>query len=345
MRLKYQILVFLLTFTFFKIISSQTIWIEEYYVPYIFKPFSAILRTLTSYIPFSFGLFAAYLGTFVLLYQLIIKRNYKNFVLKLSFVYAFYMISWGLLYYRQALSETLKYDSSPATPEELINLGQDLITQTNQLRKQISEEDIKQITIENTFERAPKKFNTLSSVYPFMQYTIPSIKPALLSPLLSYMGTSGIYTFWSGEANVNTINTNVNLSNVTFHEMGHQLGFASEDEANYIAWLVGKNSSDKVDQYAAHQKALWRTLNRIYNLDSEMSKSMYKQVDSLVYKDLEEQYKKWEPYENHIQHHIVATFYNHFLKANGKIQGSMSYDRVIDLIIFERRSLVLPKNP
>lgn len=341
-------------------LSQYPDWIEANVVPYIFKPISKILRFLTGWLSFSVGLVFVYGLTVFLIYRLgksiiyIIKRKtrFKSFLLNVlawaSPVYLFYMCTWGFLYHRKPVHQVLKYDTSPVNKEELKSLCEDLVAETNQLRKQIPSEYIDTVSHKEIFKKAALGFKETSKQYPFLYFAEPqSLKMATGSKLIAFMGAGGIYTFWSGEANVNKIHANHNIPYVALHEMAHQVGVASEDEASYVSWIVSKNHPDLLFQYSANYNVVWRSLRRLWSVDSTAANLLYGQLDSLVYRDAEIENKRWKPYRNLVAEYVVSPFYNFFLKANGREEGAMSYDMVIDLILFERRKALsdFPVNP
>lgn len=331
----------------FRFLCTQTQWIETVFVPRLFYPLSKVFRLVTSWFPFSLGLVLIYLlaGLLpVLLFRSVrqiikgrrsLKDTLFSLLAWLSPVFLFYTITWGLLYYRQPVSVLLKYDTAPATVEELRSLCQDLVERTNSTRRQLTDSAIYTISPARLMKEAPKAY--LTTPLPFLKYNTPSIKMATGSGFLAYMGASGIYTFWSGEANINRVNTNVDLPAVTLHEMAHQMGFASEDEANYIAWRAGKDYPNPLFQYSACYNVVWRSLRRLWNVDSTQAQTLYSRLDSAVYRDADIENTRWNPYRNPAQKYVISPFYNLFLKANGREYGIMSYDRVVDLIIYERR--------
>lgn len=331
----------------FRFLCTRTQWIETVFVPKLFYPLTRFFRLITGPVPFSVGLVLIYILAGILLVLLVRsvrqvirkERSLKDTLLSIlawcSPVFLFYAVTWGLLYYRQPVSALLQYDTAPATAEELRSLCEDLVERTNHTRRQLTDSAIYEVSPASLIEKAPRAY--LRTRLPFLNYNTPSIKMATASGLLAYMGTSGIYTFWSGEAHVNRINTNADLPAVTLHEMAHQMGFASEDEANYIAWLTGKDYPDPLFQYSACYSVVWRSLRRLGSVDSTYAQTLYSRLDPAVYRDAEIENARWDPYRNVAQKYVITPFYNLFLKANGREYGVMSYDQVVDLIIYERR--------
>lgn len=329
----------------FHLLSKQTGWVENFYVPYIFKPISYFLRITTAPFPFSVGLVLVYFVGFTLAFYFlksiinIYKKqlSFKQFLINILAVaaplYLYYMLTWGLLYYRMPIAEKLGYGSRPIELEELKSLCSVLVQETNLARKQLNDSEIEETSPQSIIKVASQSFEKV----PHLKYPNTNIKLATGSKFIAYFGTGGIYTFWSGEANVNQIHPNHDLPEVCLHEMAHQTGFASEDEANYIAWLAGKNHPNKLFKYSAHYNVVWRSLARLWAADSTYANALYKQIDSTVYQDFEIAQARWKPYRNLFREFIVIPFYSLFLKANGQEEGINSYDAVVDLIIFERR--------
>ncbi len=336
-------------FIVFKIITSNGEWVEYYYSRGFFKIVSQFLRIITSWTSFSIGLILVYIFSAFLVY-LIIKIIFRirkksltfrqiviNFFAYLSPVYLFFMLTWGLAYHKKPLERILNLNTKNIRNQEVIALCNELIDSTNVTRARISESKLMELTFEKVFELAPVGYENLEVRYNFLNYTTPSIKKAFGSNLLAYMSTGGVYMFPSGEANVNTNNMIYDAPYVTTHEMAHQLGFASEEEANYLAYLSCKNNPDPVFQYSAYYGTVFRALSKVWEIDSSYSKTLFDKLSPAVKADREKERLVWKKFRNPIQQYLVSPFYDLFLKSNGQEQGSRSYDLVIDLMVAERR--------
>ena len=334
---------------FFLFIENNENWIENYYSRGFFKSISLGLRWFTGFFNFSIGLVLVYfLSVWLIVYlakalYLIVKKKLKfrtfiyNSVAILSPIYFFYMLTWGLAYHKKPLEKLLNLDSKNIQDSEIIELSKVLVDSANSTRTRISQTQIDKLSFQEIFEKAPVGYQNLKEKYSFLKYEKPSIKKAFGSNLLSYMSTSGIYMFPTGEANVNTNNVFYDAPYVTTHEMAHQLGFASEEEASYLAFLACKNNPDPVFQYSAYYGTVFRALNKVWEIDSTQSKSLFEKLSPTVKADLEKEKAIWKKFRNPIQKYIVSPFYDLFLKSNGQEQGSRSYDLVVELMVAERR--------
>jgi hypothetical protein len=336
-------------FILFKIITSNEEWVEYYYSRGFFKIVSRFLRIITSWTSISIGLILVY-GLIAFFVYFIIKTIFRirekevsfkqiiiNFLAYISPIYLFFMLTWGLAYHKKPLERILNLNTKNIINQEVISLCKELIDSTNVTRSRILESNLRDLTFEKVFEFAPIGYRNLQARYPFLTYTTPSIKKASGSNLLAYMSTSGVYMFPTGEANVNTNNMIYDTPYVTTHEMAHQMGFASEEEANYLAYLSCKNNPDLVFQYSAYYGTVFRALNKVWEIDSTYSKKLFDKLSPEVKADREKERQVWKKFRNPIQVYVVSPFYDLFLKSNGQEQGSRSYDLVIDLMVAERR--------
>jgi hypothetical protein len=333
----------------FAILTNNPEWIEYNYITYFFRNLSKALRILTSPFNFSIGLIVVYLASIALVcwifksIYLIQQRklNFKQFILNilafLSPVYLFYMLTWGLAYHKKPLVELMNLDKSKISDAEVIGLAESLVAGTNAARKVVNEDSLASLTFEKVFEQAPLGYAQLAATFPYLKYEHPSIKKAAGSTLLAYMSTSGVYMFPSGEANINSHTVLYDAPYVCTHEMAHQLGFASEAEANFLAYLACRNHPNPIFRYSANYGVVFRSLSKVWQIDSLLYKKMYKQLDAAVIQDFEKERAVWRKFQNPIQKYLVGPFYNLFLKSNGLEDGIKSYDLALELLIAERR--------
>jgi hypothetical protein len=339
-------------FIVFKIITSNEEWVEYYYSRGFFKIITRFLRIITGWTSVSLGLILVYASSVFLVYlsvktflrirkkEVSLRQIAINIFAYLSPIYLFFMLTWGLAYHKKPLKDLLNLNTENIKNQEVIDLCKELIDSTNLTRSRIPESKLRDLTFEKVFAKAPIGYEKLENQCNFLSYTTPSIKMAIGSDLLAYMSTSGVYMFPTGEANVNTNNMIYDVPYITTHEMAHQLSFASEEEANYLAYLSCKNNPDLVFQYSAYYGTVFRALNKVWEIDSTYSKTLFDKLSPAVKADREKERQVWKKFRNPIQFYVVSPFYDLFLKSNGQEQGSRSYDLVIDLMVAERRKVL-----
>jgi len=161
-------------------------------------------------------------------------------------------------------------------------------------------------------------------------------KPLLFSPAIAYTHIWGIYCPFTVESNVNMKIPTPMILSTMMHEMAHQLGFAREDEANYIAYLTCSLHPDADFQYAGALFALDYTLDTVYGLDGKAYRELYNGLDKKVRRDLAENGKYQEKYDGPIRR-ASSRSNDLYLKANHQEDGERSYGRMVDLLLAQYR--------
>ncbi|CAM1363478.1 DUF3810 domain-containing protein [Tenacibaculum xiamenense] len=334
-------------------LSQKPVWIEKYYSTSIFPFISKVLRILLGWIPFSFGDVIGFILLFLLLkslYQLI-RTKFKNFLSKsitfiayLSVIYFCFYAFWALNYFREPLAKKLDLQQSNYTTEQLLKTTDTIVSLLNRSHLDITKNDTLKVevpySISDIYDLAPNGFNEVAKTYPEFKYSYPSIKSSIVSTFQSYNGTSGYINPITGEAQVNSLIPKTGYPATTCHEMAHQIGWAAENDANFIGFLTSVNNKDLYFKYAGYRMAYQYCIRELFKRDKELAKSLKEKVNKGVYKDYKDSYKFWKSYENPIEPYLKKG-YNSYLKANNQTKGISSYSYVVDLLIayFEKHQL------
>lgn len=330
---------------------------EKIYSSNFYRFIGRPLSLLTGIFPFSLGeLIIVFLTLFILfnIVRLLIKilgssKNKKlyiadflcNAAISVSIVYFVFIIIWGLNYNRLPWAKLANLDVKPASVEELSAVCRDLIERANALRPKVSENSRGVMYLKDGYRgalnRAHYGYDAISGAYPAIAGKYGNPKPVILSSLMSYTGITGVYFPFTGEANVNVAVPDSTIPATICHEMAHQRGFAREDEANYIAYLVCVNHPDADFQYSGVQLALITSMNTLYNHDFDRYKSLSSMYSAGVKRDLAENNEYWVKYEGPVEK-VSDRINNAYLKANFQKDGVYSYGRMVDLLIAEYRS-------
>lgn len=335
---------------------SNSVLTEKYYSSGIYRGISRIIGSLTGWIPFSLAEILIPILAVIALWVLIkwiicLIRNKEerwiicrngilNVLLIISLAYFSFIFVWGLNYNRQSLGTILNFDVRDSTVEELVMMTEELLENTNALRGKVEEDEY---GVMKPFDGAVESFSRAREGYLAVAAYIPGFdglygkpKPLLFSPLIAYTNIWGIYIPFTAEPNVNMRIPTPTLASTMMHELAHQLGFAREDEANYISFLTCSLHPDVDFQYSGHLSALNYSLNAVYGQDKEAYKDLYSRLSQGVKRDYAENAKYHEKYDGPVSD-AFSKSNDAYLKANNQTDGERSYGRVVDLLLAQYR--------
>ncbi|MDY8137712.1 DUF3810 domain-containing protein [Aquimarina sp. 2201CG5-10] len=327
-----------------KILSFFPEFIERFYSNGIFIYTSKILRYVFGWLPFSFG-DLLYSTLIVLLIRFLFKKvfkrrmDWKNVLLDigatLSIVYASFHLLWGMNYYRLPLNEILQINDT-YTEEELTFVTNKFIAQANTLHQQLEPNDTLSVKIpyskDEIFEKTVPAYNQIKGIFPKINYTPKSIKTSILSLPLTYMGFSGYLNPITNEAQVNGLILNYKAPTTSCHEEAHQLGFAKENEANFMAALTTINYDDIYFKYSGVTFALKFCLNDLYLRDEQKAICLIEKLRPGIRKNYREVNEFWDSYENPIEPFFKTT-YDSYLKVNNQPDGIETYSYMVALLV------------
>ena len=325
--------------------SQKPQWVEQYYSTGIYPYISNFFRFILGWIPFSFGDFLGFILIFLFvkaIYQLI-KNRFKNsiplllkFITTLSIIYFCFYAFWGFNYFREPLAKNLGLQQSTYTTEQLVETTQQIVLELNKIHLQITKNDTIKVTVpysqKEIYQLATNGYKNLAFMYPQLAYKNPSIKNSLVSLFQSYNGTAGYINPITGEAQINDRIPKTGYPSTTCHEMAHQIGWAAENDANFVGFLAAIKNDDLYFKYSGYRMAYNYCIGQIYRRDKELASEIKKTVNIGVYKDYRDSYLHWKQFENPIEPYLKKG-YNSYLKANNQSKGIKSYSYVVDLLI------------
>jgi hypothetical protein len=168
-----------------------------------------------------------------------------------------------------------------------------------------------------------------------------SIKPSLLSLPLSYMGFGGYLNPFSHEAQYNDRVPKYKYPSLIAHEMAHQMGYAKENEANFVSTYTNMHSKNIKLKYAGYTYALKFCLNELYFASPEDFELLMAKVNPGILKNFNEINTFWEFYKNPFEP-LFKNVYGNFLKVNNQPQGIKSYNYVVALLVNYYSEKTLP---
>ncbi len=327
-----------------KILSFFPEFVDRFYSNGLFVYTSKALRYAFGWIPFSFG-DIGYSILIVLLVRFLFKKVFRKKVAwksvlldvgaTLSIVYACFHLLWGINYYRLPMHEILKINDQ-YTEAELVLVSEKLIDKANTIHANLESNDTLSIVMpyskEEIFEKTIPAYQQLNHIFPTINYYPKSIKKSLLSVPLTYMGFSGYLNPITNEAQINGLIINYKAPTTSCHEEAHQLGFAKENEANFIAALTTMNYDDAYFNYSGTTFALKFCLNDLYLRDEQKALCLIEKLRPGIRKNYREVNEFWMRYQNPLEP-IFKSSYDTYLKANNQPKGMETYSYVVALLV------------
>ena len=247
-------------------------------------------------------------------------------------VYVIFNFLWGLNYDRPGIAIQMHLESKPYTKDELKNLLSAIVFRMNTLdsasrmaRKELNRKA-------GLFRESTEAYRNYAVHNDAFYYRTPSVKPSLYSYLGNYLGFSGYYNPFTGEAQVNTTVPIFVQPFTTCHEIGHQLGYAKEEEANFAGYLAAKSSYNPAFLYSVYLDLYLYAGSELYVRDSTSFIPYRESLKPSIRQDLKDLKAFNKKYENPFEP-IIRKLYGDYLKANSQPQGMNSYDEVVGLAI------------
>ena len=271
----------------------------------------------------------------------------KQLTLKLVQLYVVFMLIWGLNYQKSspAKSFDLKMDTS-YNAVQLDSLSLYLMKELNKTRQILSDSVIEKTEVDQVFRNSILNYRLVKNRFPQLHLDKPVLKEAAFPSWGDYLGYLAFYQPITGEAIVRTDVPLLTLPYTSCHELAHQMGYASEAEANFIAFVVATESSDALLRYSMllqmftycqseHLGFIAKTGNfEKWKTIVNRNKAM---LDPKVIGDR----KKIKDFFIQRQHLLLpasTSLYDQFLQWNKQAKGIKSYDEVLLWVLAYNKS-------
>ena len=259
-----------------------------------------------------------------------------NLLAAASIAYAVYVPIWGVNFYRKDLADIIGYDVSPATESELAGLCGKLIEMGNEARSMVQEDErgcmMLNIGINDTIKRADAGYANLGEKIPVLKGNFGKTKKVFFSDVMSYLRILGIYFPYTFEANINKNAQPMEIPASICHEMAHQRGFAKENEASFIAFLVCLEHPDVDYRYSGIAEALQYSMSKLRKYNKNRYEELLSTYSEGMLRDEGIAYEYWQEYDTPIGQ-VAEAINDTYLKANQQEEGTRSYGMMVDLLI------------
>lgn len=329
-------------------ILRQNTGVSNFVAVHISSPARNVLGHLSSLFPFSvMELLYVLFGLLLIAYPVftvfrVIKSRAKwptlakhLFALLLVFLYiwACYGWLWGMDYYSRSFSERAGIDTEHVSVEELVSAAKLFADRSAALSVQVPRDENGAFTgsIDDYFDNCIAVYGGAAARFPSLSQISCRPKPMVFSKVMSYMGFTGVYFPFTGESNIN-VDAPACLIPVTMeHELAHQSGVTSEQEANFIGILACVFSEDTVFQYAGYLSGLIHLSNALYRIDRDAWNEIRAGYTDEMLLDLAENSAYWQSFQSPVET-VSEAVYDTYLKANGEALGISAYGACVVLL-------------
>ncbi len=247
-----------------------------------------------------------------------------------------FVLTFSAGYRGTELEDKLGLEATKIDKYDLYNSADYLIEEINKLAPEISFSadgfSVMPYSLSEMNDKLIAAYDSFSKKYDFINNFNSRLKPVLLSEAMSYAHITGVYTFFTGESNINIGFPDYTIPYTAAHELAHQRGIAREDEANMMAFLVSLESEDPYIRYCAYVNMYEYVANALYKADKQLYKKAVATLSSDVRNEQSAYSKFFKKYSKSVTSQISGAVNNVYLQSQGT-EGKKSYGMVVDLTV------------
>ena len=252
-------------------------------------------------------------------------------------LYGGFVLTLGTSYFTTTLDKELDLEKKGVSGKELYAATEKIVSEMNALLDEIAFEESGLSVMPYSRRELNRKLNeayqTVTADYPFISSLKSNPKAILLSEPLTYTHLSGIYTYFTGEANINVNFPESTVVFTTAHEMAHQRGIGREDEANFVAFLVCMASDDAYIRYSGYYEMFKYLIGALYTANTELFNQAYQIADDRLVKEIYAFNDFYEKYQDNAAADITGNLNDAYQQMQGIEAGIKSYGLVVDLAV------------
>ena len=334
-------------FILYIIICIDAVFADAFNI-YVSSFFRFLLAQISNVLPFSLAEATIILMPVILFFVIryLIKRRCGSpravavsvvcLISVASILFSTFILTFSAGYRGLPLESKLDFKSEKLTAGDLHNSAEYLSQKINELANEISYSDdgfsIMPYGLDQMSSKLIDAYGKFCQDHSFINNFHSRVKPVLLSEAMSYAHITGVYTFFTGESNINVDFPDYTIPYTAAHELAHQRGIAREDEANMIAFLVSMQSDDAYIRYSAYVGVYEYVASVLYRADKDLYQQNYSTLDVRVQNEQNAYRKFFEKYQHSVTSSVSNTVNDIYLQVQGTV-GAKSYGMVVDLTV------------
>ncbi|MDR1298886.1 MAG: DUF3810 domain-containing protein [Oscillospiraceae bacterium] len=252
------------------------------------------------------------------------------------YVWAAFCWLWGVGYFSPGLAARIGADAGGVTAQQLAEAARLFADMAN-----AASGGVKRDADGHFSEDVGDIISMSDGVFDILEGEIEELggrqyrpKPMMYSRLYSRLGYTGFYFAFTGESNINTDAPRCLLPATVAHELAHQRGVFSEDEANFAGIAACVTSEIPAYRYSGALSGLMYLSSALRTADAEEWDRVMSGLNAEVLLDWADNSEYWRAQRADTgAGAVVSTIYDGFLKANGQPLGIKSYGACVNLIV------------
>ena len=322
----------------------------DFFNRYISSVLRAVLAYATAWVPFSLGEFILILSPLLIAAAAIYgSKKYvdswrdvfiycSTLISVVALVFSTFILGFAPAYRGSRLDEKLGIDKQEVSADELYSTAVILSESINREKEGVvynrrTNFSVMPYGLGDMNDKLLDAYDLTCDKYSFVQRLDSRLKPVMLSELMSYTHITGVYSFFTGEANINVAFPDYTIPFTAAHELAHQRGIARENEANFVAFLVCMESDDPYIRYCAYVNMMEYVMNSLYAASPDYYGSFYGTLDSKIIYEYRANSAFFEKYRENVAADVSSAVNNNYLQSQGQTEGTRSYGLVVDLTV------------
>ena len=330
------------------VVMTRSVAFADWFNSTVSAVLRALLATVTYPLPFSLGeaiIWLLPLALFLVLRHAVRHRcgswkaasAYIGILLSVVVtLFSVFVLNFAAGYRGRSLAEKLELNQEKVSAQELYDTAVLLIDAINRETDEVHFEkdgfSEMPYSLETMNTELGQSYESLSARYSFISAFPCRVKPVLASEVMSYMHITGVYSFFTGEANLNVNFPDYTLPYTAAHELAHQRGIAREDEANFVAFLVCSSSDDPYVRYCGYLNLYEYVSNALWRADRDLYYMAAAKLNSEVKAEMAAYSRFYDKYRHSTVSQVSGSINNSYLQSQGT-PGTQSYGMVVDLAV------------
>lgn len=306
------------------------------------------LAFVSDVIPFSLGEVLVVLSPLIVISVIVSAARMKGgrarirflagFLAFVSIFYTSYVFMLGVGYQRTKLNSRLGFASVEVTEQALADTMTALRSECESLLDEIdyleNGSSYSDISFDEMCASILEGYERLEADYPELNIkTFDSrAKQVYLSRALTAFEISGVYTFFTGESNVNVYYPEYGVPFTIAHELAHQRGIARENEANFVAFLACVRADSAYVRYSAYMNMFEYVASALSRTNKDRFREIYLTADERIRGEISAFNEFYKAHKNELMAKISDFLNDNYLKASGT-EGIISYGLVVELCV------------